>query len=76
MILILEELILWGMNYYGVTLDEFLSEEAVDMALRPALMKVDEDDILPLRGPKEFVNGEYKYTFSVKGTLENFIGEE
>lgn len=30
----------WGMNYYGVTLDEKVSEEAMDKALRPALMKV------------------------------------
>lgn len=30
----------WGMNYYGVTLDSNLSEEAMDKALRPALMKV------------------------------------
>lgn len=30
----------WGMNYYGITLDENLSEEAMDRVLRPALMKV------------------------------------
>ena len=56
---------IWAMNYHGVTLNENLSEDAVDNALRPALMKVGEDDILPLRGPKEFINGEYKYTFEV-----------
>ncbi len=26
---------IWGMNYYGVTLDESLSEDAMDKALRP-----------------------------------------
>lgn len=31
---------MWGMNYYGVTLDHELSEEAMDKALRPALMMV------------------------------------
>ena len=67
---------IWAMNYHGVTLNENLSEEAVDNALRPALMKVGEDDILPLRGPKEFINGEYKYTFEVTGNLDNFEGEE
>ena len=67
---------IWGMNYYGVTLDEKLSEEAVDKALRPALMQVGNDDILPLRGPKEFINGEYRYIFEVKGNLESFEGEE
>ena len=27
---------IWGMNYYGVILDEMLSKEAMDKALRPA----------------------------------------
>ncbi len=67
---------IWAMNYYGVTLNDDLGEEAVDDALRPALMKVGEDDVLPLRGPKEFVNGEYKYTFEVTGDLDKFKGEE
>ena len=67
---------IWGMNYYGVTLDKNLSEEAMDKALRPALMKVGIDNIIPVRGPKEFINGEYKYTFNVKGDLNYFEGEE
>ena len=67
---------IWGMNYYGVTLDKSLSEEAVDKALRPALMKVGDDNILPVRGPKEFINDEYKYTFEVTGDLDYFEGEE
>lgn len=71
-----EEKPFWGMNYYGVTLDETLSEEAVDKALRPALMLVGKDDVLPLRGPKIFINGEYRYTFNVIGDLDSFMGEE
>ena len=67
---------IWGMNYYGVTLDETLSEEAIDKALRPALMKVGDDDILPVRGPKEYKKKEYKYTFHVTGNIEYFEGEE
>lgn len=67
---------IWGMNYYGITLDENLSEAAVDNALRPALMKVGEDDIIPVRGPKEYINGEYRYTFEVNGNIENFDGIE
>ena len=66
-----EQTPIWGMNYYGIILDESLSESAVDNALRPALMKVGEEDIIPVRGPKEFINGEYKYTFEVNGDLEN-----
>lgn len=53
-----------------------LSEEAVDKALRPALMLVGKDNILPVRGPKEFINNEYKYTFDVSGNLDYFEGEE
>ncbi len=67
---------IWAMNYYGVTLNELLSEEAIDNALRPALMQVGKDDILPLRGPKEYRNNEYKYTFEVNGNLDYFEGIE
>lgn len=72
-----DDVILWGMNYYGVTLDEEISEEAMDKVLRPALMKVGEDtELIPVRGPREFVNGEYKYTFKVEGDLNRFEGVE
>lgn len=64
------------MNYHGVTLDESLGEEAMDKALRPALMAVGSDDIIPVRGPKEFVNGEYIYKFTVNGDLNYFNGIE
>ena len=69
--------ILWGMNYYGVTLDDSLTEELMDKVLRVALMKVGKDkDIIPVRGPKEFVNEDYLYTFNVDGDMENFVGTE
>ena len=67
----------WGMNYYGVTLDESLSEEAMDKALRPALMRVGENEsVLPVRGPSKFENDGYIYTFKVSGTLDCFEGIE
>ena len=73
----LDNKIYWAMNYYGVTLDEELGEEAMDSVLRPALMLVGEDNnVIPVRGPKEFDNGEYKYTFEVKGDLDYFSGIE
>lgn len=74
-IVYLKDTPIWGMNYYGI-LDPTLSEEAIDKALRPALMQVGKDNILPVRGPKEFINGEYKYTFEVTGELNWFEGEE
>lgn len=68
---------LWAMNYYGVTLDEELSEEAMDKALRPALMQVGTDEkVLPVRGPSEYKNEEYTYKFFSSGTIENFEGTE
>ena len=66
----------WGMNYYGVTLDSSLSEEAMDQILRPALMKAEDNKSLPVRGPKEFKNKDYTYTFEGKGNLESFEGIE
>lgn len=68
--------VLWAMNYHGITIDDSLLESAMDNALRPALMLVGEDDIIPVRGPKEFVNGAYKYNFKVEGDLDNFEGIE
>lgn len=68
--------IYWAMNYYGMTYYPALTEEVINKVLKPALMKVGEDDILPLRGPKEFKIDGYKYTFSVNGDLDNFNGIE
>ena len=69
--------ILWGMKYYGVTIDDSLSEELMDKVLRVALMKVGEDkSVIPARGPKEFVNEDYLYTFRADGDMENFVGTE
>lgn len=67
----------WGMNYYGNTLDSSLSEEAMDNALRPALMLVGEDkDVLPVRGLKEYKNGLWEYHFTSNGDIFNFEGRE
>lgn len=65
----------WGMNYYGFTIDETISEGLFDSILRPALMSGSGDNI-PVRGPKEFINGEWKYTFMPEGDLANFTGLE
>lgn len=66
----------WGMNYYGVTIKPALSEEAIDKALRPALMRVGEDGSLPVRGPKYFANDGYEYSFEAEGDLGSFRGIE
>ena len=67
----------WGMNYYGVTLDESFGEEAMANVLRPDLMKVGEDkNIIPVRGIAKFENNGYTYTFKTTGTIEKFDGIE
>lgn len=65
----------WGMNYYGFTVGSGISESLFDAILRPALMAGSGDNI-PVRGPKEFINGEWKYTFKPDGDLANFTGIE
>lgn len=65
------------MNYYGITIDKKLSENAIDYALRPAPMKVGEDlSVLPLRGPGKFENNGYTYTFTSNGKMDCFTGVE
>ncbi len=66
---------IWGMNYYGHVLKADASTKEVYAILRPALMK-EYNDILPVRGPKEFVLGNSKYTNVAEGTLDRFSGEE
>lgn len=65
----------WGMNYRGITLSETMSEGLFDAILRPALMAGSGDNI-PVRGPKEFVSGDWQYTFKIEGDLSNFTGVE
>jgi len=65
----------WGMNYYGFTLNNEISEGLFDSILRPALMSGSGDNI-PVRGPREFINGDWKYTFNTNGNLANFTGIE
>lgn len=69
--------VIWRMNYYGVTIDDSLIEAVMDKVLKVALMMVGEDKtIIPVGGPKEFVNEDYLYTFKVDGNMENFVGTE
>lgn len=70
-----EDTPIWGMNYYGITLDASVSEEAMDKVLRPALMQVGKDAVIPIRGPREYQNGEYRFRdifeYSIKNTTIN-----
>lgn len=66
---------IWGMNYYGQTLDDTITEDDIDISLRGALSQ-DPEDILPVRGPKEYTVDDFTYTNTITGTMESFEGIE
>ncbi|MCL2594837.1 MAG: DUF5680 domain-containing protein [Promicromonosporaceae bacterium] len=67
----------WGMNYYGTPIVDGVSEAAIDSALMPALMLVGRDPgLIPVRGPREFENNGWRYTFEADGDLTRFTGDE
>jgi hypothetical protein len=66
----------WGANYFGYLVDTAtVDEKTVYEFLRTALMQ-EYDDIIPVRGPSNFVDNIWHYRFSVDGDLENFVGQE
>lgn len=65
----------WGMNYYGFILDPRVPTKDAYAVLRSALMQ-EYTDILPVRGPREYVEGTSKYENKVEGMLDRFSGEE
>lgn len=65
----------WGMNYYGHVLNADIATDDAYAILRPALMQ-DYDDIIPVRGPKEYTEGNSTYTNRAEGALDRFVGEE
>src|SRR3990167_6825097 len=65
----------WGMNYYGFILKKDVSENEIYDLLREALMQ-EYGDILPVRGPKEYVTSNGKYQNMLAGKLDRFSGTE
>ncbi len=65
----------WGMNYYGHVVKEDVSTADAYTILRPALMQ-EYNDILPVRGPREYVEGDSRYVNKSEGTLDWFSGIE
>ncbi len=52
--------------------DEFVEE--IYSFLHKVMMKITKES--PYRGPKEFKEGDFKYSFSYEGNLEFLIGRE
>jgi len=65
----------WGMNYYGFLTGDDAKHKEVYIFLRKALMQK-YNDIIPVRGPKEFSDDNLKYVNSAEGGLEKFTGKE
>ena len=61
----------WMMVYYGS--DMQLADKTIEV-LQKALSALPDD--FPARGPKELVDGDYRYENQRKGDIENFSGEE
>ncbi len=66
---------LWGMNYFGFMLDESITTKELGNFLEKAIMQ-EYSDIIPVRGPKKFVENTWAYTLSVDGGLDRFSGIE
>jgi len=66
---------LWGMNYFGVTLNENITNDELGSFLEKSIMQ-EYKDIIPVRGPKEFTDGKWEYKFIVNGGLDRFSGTE
>ena len=71
-----KEVPVWCMSYQGQTVDG-LSEEFIELVfsfLKKALMNVDSS--MPFRGPKSFVEGDFRYSFDFKGDYSYLVGQE
>jgi len=68
---------IWCMTYQGQhnsKYDNTFFKEQTFPFLKKALMNVDEK--MPFRGPKEFSEGDFKYTFEMDGDYDYFKGQE
>ncbi|HOF79306.1 MAG TPA: DUF5680 domain-containing protein [Candidatus Dojkabacteria bacterium] len=64
----------WMMVYYGaVVVNEIVPDELYTV-LTKALRSSSVD--MPYRGPKELVDGEFRYVNELQGEVDNFSGEE
>jgi hypothetical protein len=68
---------IWAMAYQGQTISKYKEdffEKKVFPFLKIALTNFDEKN--PFRGPKEFIDGDFKYTFEMMGDYTYFTAKE
>jgi hypothetical protein len=66
---------IWGANYYGFVLKNNVSEKDIYGFLRESLMQ-EIGDVIPVRGPKEYISAENIYKNEVVGDMDRFTGKE
>lgn len=64
----------WAMNYYGRLISKDISAESVYRFLKKSLKLIEKDR--PFRGPREFADGDFRYSDENSGTLDGFEGCE
>ena len=62
------------MVYYGLVNEDFANFHRIYKILQKALSLIPENK--PYRGPKEYNEGDYKYTNNFIGKVDNFSGKE
>lgn len=69
-----DDKVIWGMNFYGMVLNEVVPAGQVYQFLQKALRQVKEDR--PFRGPQWLKEQDFEYVDESKGTIESFVGVE
>ncbi|MBI4599350.1 XRE family transcriptional regulator [Candidatus Uhrbacteria bacterium] len=65
----------WGMNYYGYILAGGVTNKELSTFLERSIMQ-EYDDVIPVRGPKEFHENNWTYKLTVDGDISRFSGKE
>jgi hypothetical protein len=73
-VVFLKEKPVWMMVYYGSVVVEEIVPDELYKVLTKALRNSTID--MPYRGPKELIDGDFRYENSLEGDVERFSGEE
>jgi hypothetical protein len=68
---------IWAMSYQGKHNENYpenFFQDEVFPFLKKALMNI--DDSMPFRGPKEFNEGDFRYSFDINGDYKYFTSKE
>lgn len=66
---------IWGMNYCGSIITDNATDKELNSFLETSIMQ-EYNDIIPVRGPREFSENNWTYKLTVDGELSRFTGIE